>query len=252
MILFLLIAAAALAFFLIAWIPAIVYLIISIRNKDDPQRKKKIIISSVVIVASLGFLIISLVLGAMSGISAEWPKTEYEVSETVQIPIATTPEGTTTDRVALCDSDIAWSTWDEDTQTVTVYFREAGSEELYFIGDGLYETEPVLITVTEPEEVPEDVTEEPEEPEEIATEASEPEEQAESEEIAEEPVETPSEAPESADQPVQEEPTGEMVWITDGGSKYHNDPSCSNMKNPSEVTIERAVELGKEPCSKCY
>ena len=43
-----------------------------------------------------------------------------------------------------------------------------------------------------------------------------------------------------------------MVWIPNSGKKYHRSSSCSNMKNPSQVTIEKAQSLGYTPCSKCY
>lgn len=43
-----------------------------------------------------------------------------------------------------------------------------------------------------------------------------------------------------------------MVWIPKSGKKYHSSSSCSNMKNPSQVTIEKAQSLGYTPCSKCY
>ncbi|OUP26947.1 DUF4236 domain-containing protein [Faecalibacterium sp. An192] len=43
-----------------------------------------------------------------------------------------------------------------------------------------------------------------------------------------------------------------MVWISATGSKYHSRSSCSNMKNPSQVTLEQAQALGLTPCKKCY
>lgn len=43
-----------------------------------------------------------------------------------------------------------------------------------------------------------------------------------------------------------------MVWISKSGKKYHRSSSCSNMKNPSQVTLEKAQSLGYTPCSKCY
>ena len=43
-----------------------------------------------------------------------------------------------------------------------------------------------------------------------------------------------------------------MVWIPKSGKKYHRSSSCSNMKNPSKVTLEKAQSLGYTPCSKCY
>ena len=42
------------------------------------------------------------------------------------------------------------------------------------------------------------------------------------------------------------------VWVTAKGKRYHNNPKCSNMKNPEEVTIEEAEKRGLTPCQKCY
>lgn len=43
-----------------------------------------------------------------------------------------------------------------------------------------------------------------------------------------------------------------MVWIPRTGSKYHSNPNCSNMKDPTKVTLEEAKERGYDPCKKCY
>ena len=48
------------------------------------------------------------------------------------------------------------------------------------------------------------------------------------------------------------EQSGEMVWIPRTGSKYHSRSSCSNMKNPSQVTRSQAESMGYDPCKKCY
>lgn len=50
----------------------------------------------------------------------------------------------------------------------------------------------------------------------------------------------------------QPKPTEQMVWISSSGTKYHSKFSCSNMKNPSQVSKSRAIELGLSPCKKCY
>ena len=42
------------------------------------------------------------------------------------------------------------------------------------------------------------------------------------------------------------------VWIPQSGSKYHRRPNCSNMKNPSEVSLSYAKSHGYTPCEKCY
>ena len=43
-----------------------------------------------------------------------------------------------------------------------------------------------------------------------------------------------------------------MVWIPETGKKYHSTSDCSNMINPSYVTLEEAIELGFEPCKRCH
>lgn len=43
-----------------------------------------------------------------------------------------------------------------------------------------------------------------------------------------------------------------MVWIPRTGDKYHSSSNCSNMDNPTQVTLEQAQAQGFEKCSKCY
>ena len=45
------------------------------------------------------------------------------------------------------------------------------------------------------------------------------------------------------------EPT---VWIPKSGSKYHSNEFCSNMNDPSEVTLSTAKARGFTPCKRCY
>lgn len=49
-----------------------------------------------------------------------------------------------------------------------------------------------------------------------------------------------------------QQPQEQMVWISQSGSKYHSNSSCSNMKNPTQITISEAQDRGLEPCKKCY
>ena len=44
---------------------------------------------------------------------------------------------------------------------------------------------------------------------------------------------------------------GQTVYKSKTGSKYHYSPTCSNMKNPTEITLEEAENLGLEPCKNC-
>lgn len=75
------------------------------------------------------------------------------------------------------------------------------------------------------------------------------------EEPTEELVEIPeeSEIPEEPERPEEpEEPEGEIVWISKSGSRYHADPNCSDMANPSQISKSEAEARGRKPCQTCY
>ena len=42
-----------------------------------------------------------------------------------------------------------------------------------------------------------------------------------------------------------------MVWVSKSGKKYHAVSTCSNMKNPRQVTRAEALRRGLEPCKRC-
>lgn len=47
--------------------------------------------------------------------------------------------------------------------------------------------------------------------------------------------------------------TNNTVWVpVNGGTKYHSKSTCSNMKNPVEVSKETAIADGFSPCARCY
>lgn len=51
----------------------------------------------------------------------------------------------------------------------------------------------------------------------------------------------------------QEDTTGNLVWVpVNGGTKYHSKESCSNMKDPKQVTREHAEQNGYTACKRCY
>ena len=40
--------------------------------------------------------------------------------------------------------------------------------------------------------------------------------------------------------------------LSQNGSKYHKNSSCSNMKHPEQISKKDAVSQGYTPCKKCY
>lgn len=84
---------------------------------------------------------------------------------------------------------------------------------------------------------------------------------------SEPPVVTESLTPAPSAEPNQPEPTpvntpepvasqapaqGEIVWASKTGKSYHNNPECSGMKNPIQMTLDEAIASGRTACSNCY
>lgn len=63
------------------------------------------------------------------------------------------------------------------------------------------------------------------------------------------PIPTEKPTPEPTKEPEQQ---SETVWLSRTGKKYHRDPTCGNMKNPIESTLDEAIASGRQPCEKCY
>ena len=45
--------------------------------------------------------------------------------------------------------------------------------------------------------------------------------------------------------------SGVMVYATDGGTYFHTDPTCNNMKNASRISMLVALQNGKRACPDC-
>lgn len=48
------------------------------------------------------------------------------------------------------------------------------------------------------------------------------------------------------------EATSGEVYVPQSGFKYHSNPNCSNMKNPTAISLSEAQARGYQPCKKCY
>lgn len=57
-----------------------------------------------------------------------------------------------------------------------------------------------------------------------------------------------AEAQAQAEQSSQEE----TVYISSTGSKYHSNPNCSGMNNPTSISLEDAKSRGYTACKRCY
>ncbi len=103
-------------------------------------------------------------------------------------------------------------------------------------------------TVTETDITPESVLETETETD-IETESVA---QTETEMTTESETETESLSDSQTDTDTDTETEEEKVWIPASGKKYHSRSDCSGMKNPTEVTVDEAIDKGYEPCKRCY
>ena len=41
------------------------------------------------------------------------------------------------------------------------------------------------------------------------------------------------------------------VWISGSGKKYHTRSDCSGMEDATAISLQEALDMGKEPCKRC-
>lgn len=210
------------------------------------------------IIIATGLLLLTGCQQELEKINANWPATSFEIDDTVKVAITTEPADYDLSSLTISDNDIAEMSYSDGVATIT--FKSEGSARISF-SSGDIKSSSVAITVTDPEaeaqrqkEAEEKAAQEA--AEELARQEAEKQAQkAAAQQAAQQAASQQSHSQQSqSQQSVQtQQPTqSQMVWIPQTGSKYHNNPSCSNMKNPQQVTLSQAQNMGYEPCKKCY
>lgn len=202
-------------------------------------------------------------------ISAQWPKENFDISETAEVEITSSPKDMDLSDLELSDNDIAQMEYQDGTATVT--FTDEGTATISFCCQDA-SSNSVTITVTDKKakaqrqesqaqsnktqnEQKQDVAKH-DAPKQNKTDQSK--DQASSgQSTAQQSASQSSSKPSAPSQSVSSSTTSDqtqsqMVWIPRTGSKYHSNPSCSGMKDPSQVTLSQAQSAGYTPCKKCY
>lgn len=279
----------AIALYSFAWIPAIGFLIYFIIKKDlYGTKRRNIAISTAVFVTSL---IVFALLGSSStspeSIYADWGKDTFDVSETAEVKITTSPSDAEITSLELSSNDIAELNYTDGKAIIT--FKEPGEAALFFTANHDIDSNTVKISVTD--KVAEEAKAKAEEEarlkaeqeaqakaeeearikaeqeaqakaEEEARIKAEQEAQAKAEEEARIKAEQEAQAAEqariaqeqAAAQAAAQQPQEASVWLSATGSKYHSVPDCGNM-NPNtarQVSLSEAQSLGYEPCKNCH
>lgn len=221
------------------------------------KSKKKLIIGIVValvIIAAIG----SLASEAPDSISANWPGSTFDINDTPKVGITASPDDANISDLVICGNDIA--EMDYSDGVATIKFLKEGSASIYFISSDVESNHAYITVIDEAAEAQrlqeEQVAAEEQarlEEEKLAQEAAQQEAQQQLE--SQQATSSPSTSPGSTAQQAPQQPQQtQMVWIASSGNgtKYHSDPTCSNMKNPTQISIDEAIGRGKTPCSKCY
>lgn len=243
----------AIGLYALAWIPAIGFIIYFAIKKDfNGTKRRNIGISIAVLITSfIVFLGLSSSEESLTGITAEWGKTTYDVSETTEVKITPTPSDADITSLELSENNVAELDYSDGKAVIT--FKEAGEASVFFTANGEINSNTTTITVTD--QAAEQAQKEAEE-EAKAIAEQEAAEKAAAEKAATEQAAAEQKAAEQAaieaQEEAQQEPQEQLVWIPQSGSKYHSNPSCSGMNNPTQVTISEAQSMGYEPCKKCY
>ena len=159
---------------------------------------------------------------------------ELEINEKNEVSYTITPSDLDLENATLNAENADIASFVLEGDTLYIETKSAGTTSLWLEKDGV-ESNKITVSVVEPEN---DVAQntEPQTPVVDNTPTTDP-----STPTVEQPS-TPS------------EPTEEMVYIAGSGegTKYHSTPDCSNMSNPIEIPLSKAIADGYEPCKRCY
>lgn len=169
---------------------------------------------------------------------------ELDVKDTLSIPVEVLEEGADLTQVEFTSSDpnvltFTYQNMDGYLSGVVSPIAE-GTAEIY-ASAGEVKSQIITVTVIDSERIAAEEAAKKAAEEEAARKAAE-------EAAAQKAAEEAAAQQAAAQQQAQET----MVWIPKSGSKYHSDPNCSNMNNPTQVPISTAKARGFEPCKKCY
>ena len=115
----------------LAWIPAIGFIIYYLIKKDySGTRKRNFIISIIIFITSLLLFIWGTNSSSLTDIQADWGKTTFDVSETVEVKITPTPSDAKIEKLTLSDNDIAKLKYKDGKAIVS--FKKVGTATVTF------------------------------------------------------------------------------------------------------------------------
>lgn len=251
----------------LAWIPAIGFIIYYLIKKDySGTRKRNFIISIIIFITSLLLFIWGTNSSSLTDIQADWGKTTFDVSETVEVKITPTPSDAKIEKLTLSDNDIAKLKYKDGKAVVS--FKKVGTATLTFTANDSIDSSATTITVKDKkaeeaakkakeeqkrlaEEKAKKEAEEKAAQEKAAQEAAEAQAKAEAEAQAAAQAQAQAEAQQQAQATAQAQQNDDpTVYITNTGGKYHR-AGCRFLKQSQIEKHLSEVKGVYEPCGVC-
>lgn len=179
----------------------------------------------------------------IESINLQVPEQEMDIYEEQEVILSISPEDAVADNLSFESSDRTVVDFSGDSASGKIKSYKEGEAYIYVVADNGVKSKKIKITVVDRE------AEKKAEAEKAAAEAEKKE--REKQKQLEEEQQKQAEAQQQQEEE-QSQASQTYVYIPQTGSKYHSNPNCSNMNNPSQVTLETALQMGFEPCKKCY
>lgn len=234
----------------LAWIPAIGFIIYYLIKKDySGTRKRNFIISIIIFITSLLLFIWGTNSSSLTDIQADWGKTTFDVSETVEVKITPTPSDAKIEKLTLSDNDIAKLKYKDGKAIVS--FKKVGTTTVTFTANDSIDSNAATITVKD-KKAEEAAKKAKEEQERLAEEKAkkEAEEKAAQEKAAQEKA---AQAQAQQQQARAQQQAGGTVYWVPNGQVYHSTPDCPSLGRSSTIYSGTIAQSGKSrPCKNCY
>ena len=251
----------------LAWIPAIGFIIYYLIKKDySGTRKRNFIISIIIFITSLLLFIWGTNSSSLTDIQADWGKTTFDVSETVEVKITPTPSDAKIEKLTLSDNDIAKLKYKDGKAIVS--FKKVGTTTVTFTANDSIDSNAATITVKDKkaeeaakkakeeqerlaEEKAKKEAEEKAAQEKAAQEAAKAQAKAEAEAQAAAQAQAQAEAQQQAQAATQAQQNNDpTVYITNTGGKYHR-AGCRFLKQSQIEKHLSEVKGVYGPCGVC-
>lgn len=253
----------------LAWIPAIGFIIYYLIKKDySGTRKRNFIISIIIFITSLLLFIWGTNSSSLTDIQADWGKTTFDVSETVEVKITPTPSDAKIEKLTLSDNDIAKLKYKDgkaivsfkkvgtatdsiDSNAATITVKDKKAEEA---AKKAKEEQKRLAEEKAKKEAEEKAAQEKAAQEKAAQEAAAAKAKAEAEAAAQAQAqaEAQQQAQAAAQAQAQQQAGGTVYWVPNG-QVYHSTPDCPSLGRSSTIYSGTIAQSGKSrPCKNCY